>query len=96
MPGRDRYDTAITSHRTPNVSAAQLEQVHRRARCTIKRRAADSADAVALLDMLGLLTDERPEYRDELGRVRHPASKDGIDADQWWHGMLAPVPVHFE
>ena len=61
----------------------------------VKRRAADSADAVALLDMLGLLTDERPEYRDESGRVRHP-NADGLDADHWWHGMLAPVPAPFE
>jgi hypothetical protein len=69
---------------------------HQRARITVKRRATDSPDATALLDMLGLLTDERPEYRDERGRVRHPSVVDGIDTGQWWHGTLAPVPVHYE
>lgn len=83
----------MTSHRTAHLSAEQLEALHVRARRRVRLQATDSADAIALLDMLGLLPEGRPEFRDELGRVRHPASVNGLDPGFWWGGMLAPVPA---
>lgn len=71
------------------IDAKGLEHARR----LVARQATNSADATALLDMLGLLPTGRPEYRDELGRVRHPLAD--LDPTVWWHGMLAPVPVAF-